>query len=71
MKIIVGNKIKKYLIITCMHCNESFRVDNRMIMNEVQSNLYHIRKFQCPWCEGEMDVDVFSPQNDYMYVKED
>lgn len=70
--ILVGNKIKKYMIITCPHCNESFRVDYRDIMQEFRESMgCFIQEFQCPWCEEEVEVEVVSPYNEYMYVRED
>lgn len=70
--ILVGNKIKKYVIITCPCCYESFRVDYRDVMNEFEKSMgCLIQKFQCPWCEEEVEVEVVSPYNKYMYVRED
>ena len=70
--ILVGNKINKYMIITCPYCDESFRVDYRDVMKEFEESMgCFIQKFQCPWCEEEVEATVVPPCNEYMYVKED
>ena len=70
--ILVGNKIKKYMVITCTKCGESFRVDYRNIMREFKETMgCFIQEFQCPWCEEEFEAEVVSPYNEYMYVRED
>ena len=45
-----GNKVKKYLIITCPNCLESFEVDCKGILNSPVEV-----KTMCPWCEHEYD----------------
>lgn len=64
---IVGNKIKKYLIVTCPHCGESYRVDYRMLMNKFSQDLMYFIPCECPWCESTAEVELFNTQNEYMY----
>lgn len=41
-------------------------------MNEFEKSMgCLIQKFQCPWCEEEVEATVVPPCNEYMYVKED
>lgn len=62
---LTGDKIKKYLIVTCKHCGESFRVDWADILNSPVDV-----KFICPWCEGELNSsDYILNDPRYQFVK--
>ena len=47
-----GNKVKKYLIITCPNCLESYEVDWKDILI-----LASPTKTMCPWCEHEYEYN--------------
>lgn len=66
-----GNKVKKYLIITCPNCLESYRIDYRILINKFSQDLMYFIPCECPWCERTTEVEIFSIQNEYMYVNED
>lgn len=68
-KTFVGERVKKYLIITCPKCGESYRID----CAEYSSKLRDTIHIQCPWCEHEVDYCVLVPgvNNTYQIVKAD
>ena len=68
-KTFVGERVKKYLIITCPKCGESYRID----CAEYSSKLRNTIHIQCPWCEHEVDywVDGSDMDNTYQIVKVD
>lgn len=68
-KTFVGERVKKYLIITCPKCGESYRVD----CAEYSSKPWDTIHIQCPWCEYEVDYWVFGSgvNNTYQIVKAD
>ena len=65
----VGERVKKYLIITCPKCGESYRID----CAEYSSKLWDTIHIQCPWCEHEVDywVSGSDADNTYQIVKAD
>ena len=44
---LIGNKVKKYVVITCPVCNNSFRINWKDIL---ESNVN--TDIVCPWCES-------------------
>ena len=74
MKEIIGDKVKKYLIITCPCCKESYRVDWKEIVkgltyNYINENFFP--KIICPWCENELPDGQLGVVNTFQIVKED
>lgn len=47
---LTGNKVKRYVVITCPKCSESFEVDWKEVLASPIST-----KAMCPWCEHEFD----------------
>lgn len=58
-KTFVGERVKKYLIITCPKCGESYRID----CAEYSTKTWDTIHVQCPWCEYEVDYWVASGVN--------
>lgn len=68
-KTFIGERVKKYLIITCPKCGESYRID----CAEYSTKLWDTIHVQCPWCECEVDYWVAGSDvdNAYQIVKAD
>lgn len=45
---LTGNVIKRYVIFTCPNCHESFKVDLKKILDNLQ---YNSIELDCPACE--------------------
>lgn len=61
-----GNKVKKYLIITCPKCLESYEVDWKDILDGLTEV-----KTVCPWCEHEYDPAHATVKPTYRIVRVD
>lgn len=64
---ITGDKIKKYLIVTCPECGESFRIDfAKFLYTHVGVSMV------CPWCDHEEASTTFVDLHklEFQYVKE-
>lgn len=59
---LTGDKIKRYLPITCNRCHESYRVNWKDVLDNVDQNS-NIINFMCPYCENEVSADVYSLEN--------
>lgn len=59
-----GNKVKKYLIITCPNCLESYEVDWKDILTSPTAVM-------CPWCEHEYDLALATMEPTYRIVRVD
>ena len=70
MKELVGEKIKKYFIVTCPHCGESYRVDWKSILSEFDGYGVDIT---CPWCESEGHVswEEILKAEEFQYIRVD
>ena len=67
-KTFVGERVKKYLIIICPKCGESYRIDCAEYSTKTLDTIH----IQCPWCEYEVDYWVASGVNNtYQIVKAD
>ena len=62
-----GNKIKKYLIITCPNCLESYEVDWKDILDSPVG----VKTIMCPWCEHECDFAPAIMEPTYRIVRVD
>lgn len=51
---IVGEKVKEYLIIRCCACGESFRIPITGIYSNIDK--YGNVAVECPWCESDFSV---------------
>lgn len=58
-KTFVGERVKKYLIVTCPKCGESYRIDCAEYSTKLRDTIHT----QCPWCECEVDYWVASGVN--------
>lgn len=46
---IIGNKVKKYLVVTCPNCGESYKLDWKIVSERFIKN--NEEEIVCPWCE--------------------
>lgn len=53
-----GHKIKRYVVLQCSHCNESFEVDAMDLNKAMQENENTFVSTVCPWCEETHIVHV-------------
>ena len=47
---IIGNRVKKYLVVTCPKCHESYEVDYKYSEDNCKADGI---TFICPWCMHE------------------
>ena len=73
MREIIGDRVRKYLIITCPHCKESYRIDWKEIVKGLTDNYTNENPFPkivCPWCENELPDEQLGATSIFQIVKE-
>lgn len=74
MKEVIGDKVRKYLIVTCPFCKESYRIDWKEIAQLAYTPAngepedFHII---CPWCEKETPDSFLRFANTFQIIRED
>ena len=57
---IIGNRVKKYLVVTCPKCHESYEVDYKYSEDNCKADGV---TFICPWCMHETKRTLMEYKN--------